>query len=104
MTKKGIAPENLRGSARAVVVDYKDTKISLSLLQYQFFVTLSSGGKHSSHRLMQLLHTSDQRKEVQYLRRKGVEVLDEWIAKTSTTPRHKLYWISLDGQSEQPLL
>ncbi|MFR9514770.1 MAG: hypothetical protein SNH64_05460 [Rikenellaceae bacterium] len=42
---------------------------------------------------MQIIHTSDPRKEVQYLRRKGIDVQDEWIASTKKIPRHKRYWI-----------
>lgn len=76
-----------------VKVTYKGSNYFLSRLQTAFFLTLSNGKKHSSHRLMQMLHTSDPRKEIQYLRRKGFNVRDEWVSATKQVPRHKLYWI-----------
>lgn len=74
-------------------VRYKGNEYLLSKLQRGFFVTLSNGQRHSSHRLMEILHTSDPRKEVQYLRRKGINIQDEWIPKCGDIPRHKRYWI-----------
>ncbi|MFR9543522.1 MAG: hypothetical protein SNH27_15915 [Rikenellaceae bacterium] len=94
MTQRQQAPTTLRETAGAsITVRYKDSEILLSKLQRAFFITLSNGQRHSSHKLMQQLHTSDPRKEVQYLRRKGINVQDEWIEATPTTPRHKRYWI-----------
>lgn len=95
MAKTKQAPESLIGSARAsVTVQYKGMQISLSLLQNQLFVLLSNSKRHSSHQLMQQLHTSDPRKEVQYLRRKGISVQDVWVEATREVPRHKLYFIN----------
>lgn len=88
------APTSPRETAGAkFVVTYKGKKISLSKLQFELFITLTNGHKHSSHKLMQRLHTSDPRKEVQYLRKKGIHVCDEWVAATPRIARHKLYWI-----------
>lgn len=84
------------------VVCYKGSNYILSKLQLSFFHTLSNGNRHSSHQLMQQLHTSDPRKEIQYLRDKGIDIQDEWIAKSGDIPRHKRYWIDpkdcKDGQ------
>lgn len=74
-------------------IRYKGSKFTLSKLQGGLFIVLSNGKKHSSHQLMQQLTTSDPRKEVQYLRRKGINVQDIWVSATDTTPRHKLYFI-----------
>ncbi len=63
------------------------------MLQNALFILLSDGEKHSSHKIMQQIHTSDPRKEVQYLRRKGIDVQDEWVEATQKIPRHKRYWI-----------
>ncbi len=94
MTQIQQAPTTLRETAGAsITVHYKGTIISLSKLQYSLFILLSDGNRYSSHRLMQILHTSDPRKEVQYLRRKGINVCDVWIEGTPKIPRHKLYWI-----------
>lgn len=94
MVKNNNAPESLRGAAGANIITwYKGSQIILSKLQRAFFFTLSKGQKYSSHKLMQLLHTSDPRKEVQYLRRKGINVQDEWVEATKEVPRHKLYFI-----------
>ncbi len=89
------APESAVNSARAnkSVVDYKGSKKQLSELQNSLFLLLSDGNKYSSHKIMQKIHTSDPRKEVQYLRRKGIEVRDEWIEATKEISRHKRYWI-----------
>lgn len=88
------APESLRGSAGANnSMRYKGNEILLSKLQKEFFITLSNGGKYSSHKLMQMLRTSDPRKEVQYLRNKGINVQDEWVKGTKEITRHKLYFI-----------
>lgn len=88
------APESLRGSTGArSSVQYKGRQISLSKLQFSLFNLLSNGNRYSSHKIMQIIHTSDPRKEVQYLRRKGINVQDEWIAQTAKIPRHKRYWI-----------
>ncbi|MFR9503106.1 MAG: hypothetical protein SNI87_08500 [Rikenellaceae bacterium] len=76
-----------------ITVLYKGNYYLLSELQRAFFITLSNGNRHSSHQLMQQCKTSDPRKEVQYLRRKGINIQDEWIASTENTPRHKRYWI-----------
>ncbi len=94
MASKKTAPTTLVKSAGAkYLIHYKGTKISLSPLQFSIFSTLSNGGRHSSHRLMQRCKTSDPRKEVQYLRRKGINVRDVWVEATPTIPRHKRYWI-----------
>lgn len=94
MGVKGQAPESLRGSAGArLAVRYKGNEFPLSKLQRSIFITLSDGQKHSSHKLMQQCKTSDPRKEVQYLRRKGINVQDTWVDATPTIPRHKLYFI-----------
>ncbi len=94
MTKQQQAPEAQNESAGAkFTVHYKDTKISLSRLQFLIFSSLSNGNRYSSHQLMQRCKTSDPRKEVQYLRDKGINVRDEWIAKCGEIPRHKRYWI-----------
>lgn len=94
MAKKKTAPTALRETAGAkFTVQYKDSVISLSKLQYLLFILLSDGKRYSSHKIMQLIHTSDPRKEVQYLRRKGVDVLDVWVEATGEFPRHKLYFI-----------
>lgn len=93
------APESLRGSAGEKIITvscitfYKGTKFILSKLQREFFNLLSNGQKYSSHKLMQMLHASDPRKEVQYLRKKGINVQDEWVEATKDIPRHKLYFI-----------
>ncbi|MFR9506167.1 MAG: hypothetical protein SNG69_06640 [Rikenellaceae bacterium] len=92
-----ITPTALIETAGAkFIVRYKGNEYLLSKLQRAFFITLSNGQRHSSHKLMQQLHTSDPRKEVQYLRRKGINVEDEWIEATRETPRHKRYWINSD--------
>ncbi len=94
MESKQQAPGGLRVQARASVsVHYKDTKISLSPLQASIFSHLSNGNRYSSHQLMQRCKTSDPRKEVQYLRRKGINVRDVVVKATPTIPRHKLYFI-----------
>ncbi|MFR9536853.1 MAG: hypothetical protein SNF97_08905 [Rikenellaceae bacterium] len=94
MKKIHQAPEAQSESAGArLIVHYKGTQISLSKLQCLLFLLLSNGKKYSSHKIMQIIHTSDPRKEVQYLRRKGINVQDEWIAQTAKIPRHKRYWI-----------
>lgn len=100
MVMRKNAPENLRGAAGAEVDSkvnsttfYKGNTFFLSKLQSKVFSLLSQG-KFSSHKLMQLCHTSDPRKEVQYLRRKGINVQDEWVEATETIPRHKLYFIN----------
>ncbi len=95
MTKMKQAPESLIGSAGArSSVQYKGMTISLSPLQYTLFILLYDGKRYSSHQIMQQIHTSDPRKEVQYLRRKGINVQDEVISATPTIPRHKLYFIN----------
>lgn len=78
------------------IVCYKGNRILLSNLQRLFFIILSNGNKYSSHQLMQLLKTSDPRKEIHYLRCKGINVQDEWKKATSTIARHKRYWINPD--------
>ncbi len=94
MTKKRQAPEaQSEESGARSIVHYKGTQISLSKLQYLLFLLLANGKKYSSHKIMQIIHTSDPRKEVQYLRRKGINVQDEWIDSTVKIPRHKRYWI-----------
>ncbi len=94
MAKKKLTPTALRETAGgSITVQYKDSVISLSPLQYSLFILLSNGKRYSSHKIMQLIHTSDPRKEVQYLRRKGVDVLDVWVDATQKIPRHKRYWI-----------
>ncbi|MFI3306116.1 MAG: hypothetical protein R3Y68_06350 [Rikenellaceae bacterium] len=94
MAAKKAAPESAVNSARAsILVDYKGSKKSLSKLQSSLFILLSDGNKYSSHKIMQRCKTSDPRKEVQYLRRKGINVQDEVIKATKEIPRHKRYWI-----------
>ena len=97
MTNNIQAPETQNESAGArSIVHYKGTKLSLSKLQYSLFILLSDSNRYSSHQIMKHIHTSDPRKEVQYLRRKGINVQDEWIKATKTIPRHKRYWIDSD--------
>ncbi len=97
METKNITPTTQSETAGAkFTVRYKGNDYLLSKLQRAFFITLSNGKRHSSHKLMEQLHTSDPRKEVQYLRRKGINIQDEWIAATEETPRHKRYWIDPD--------
>ncbi len=94
MTQIQQAPTALRETTGAsITVQYKGSVISLSKLQCSLFILLSDGKRYTSHQIMKLIHTSDPRKEVQYLRRKGINIQDEWIAATDNTPRHKRYWI-----------
>ncbi|MFI3331834.1 MAG: hypothetical protein SNI51_02150 [Rikenellaceae bacterium] len=94
MTQIQQAPTAQSESAGArLIAHYKGRQISLSKLQYLLFLLLANGKRYSSHKIMQIIHTSDPRKEVQYLRRKGIDVQDEWIASTKKIPRHKRYWI-----------
>ncbi len=72
MTNKREAPEAQGETAGAkCIIHYKGRQISLSKLQYLLFLLLANGKRYSSHKIMQIIHTSDPRKEVQYLRRKG---------------------------------
>lgn len=94
MTNTNQTPTALRETAgERFTVLYKGNEFLLSKLQKAFFITLSNGQKHSSHKLMQHLRTSDPRKEIQYLRRKGINVQDEWVEATSEASRHKIYFI-----------
>ncbi len=94
MTNKREAPTAQSEAAGArSIVHYKGRQISLSKLQYLLFLLLANGKRYSSHKTMQIIHTSDPRKEVQYLRCKGINVQDEWIASAVKIPRHKRYWI-----------
>ncbi|MFR9620137.1 MAG: hypothetical protein SNH63_02820 [Rikenellaceae bacterium] len=94
MAKKNQAPTAPRQSAGArSLAHYKDTKISLSPLQNALFILLADGRRYSSHKIMQLIHTSDPRKEVQYLRHKGINVQDIWVEADREISRHKLYFI-----------
>ncbi len=94
MRREANAPATHSEQTRArVKIQYKDTTFLLSKLQSKLFFALSNGGKHSSHQLMRHLKTSDPRREVKRLRDRGIEVQGVWIDATSTTPRHKRYFI-----------
>ncbi len=91
------APATHSEETRAQVqVQYKGNVFSLSKLQSEMFFILTNGKKHSSHQLMLHLKTSDPRREVKRLRDRGIDVQDVWVDATSTTPRHKCYFINLE--------
>ena len=99
MEKKQQAPTTQEANVGAkFTVRYKGSIFSLSSLQFKMFQVLSNGKKHSSFRLMQQLRTSDPRKEIQYLRDKGINVQDVWVERQEIDgiiyPRHKEYYIN----------
>lgn len=90
-------PTTQSEEARArVKVSYKGNVYLLSKLQGELFSLLTDGNKHSSRQLMLHLKTSDPRGEVKILRDKGINVQDIWVDATSTIPRHKRYFITLE--------
>lgn len=98
MNRKDKAPEMQgAGTGANIVIEYKGKNISLSPLQYAVY-TLLIRGRYSSFELMQHSKTSDPRKEIQYLRDKGIDVADRWINRQEIGgkiyPRHKEYFIT----------
>jgi len=64
--------------------------ISLSKRQRKVYELLLTG-KYSVADISIALHYSDPRSYIRELRKKGLNILDEWVENADT--RHKQYWI-----------
>lgn len=93
MESKKVAPTSQCEKAGTIKIDYKGKMISLTVLQFDFFSMLTDGRKHSSVELMRVLHVSDPRSEIRYLRKYGIEVSDEWHTHPKLGTRYKRYFI-----------
>lgn len=70
-----------------------DAKVNnLPRIQRKVFNLLSGGGKYSAFDIALRLRLCDPRGHIAALRRKGVEILDEW--KTGEGTRYKVYFIN----------
>ncbi len=58
----------------------------------RLFELFNNGGKYSVVDIMMRLWIGDPRSVIRYLRKSGVEVLDEWRTAPSGN-RYKVYWI-----------
>lgn len=76
-----------------LLAEYKGMQISLTPLQFKLYSTLIDGRKHSSIELMRVLHISDPRSEIRYLRKHGITVSDEWRTHPELGTRYKRYFI-----------
>lgn len=65
---------------------------NLPRLQKKVFDLLSMGGKYSAADISIRLHLCDPRSHIAYLRRKGIEVQDEW-REGDFGVRYKVYFI-----------
>lgn len=71
--------------------------MKLPRIQRKVYDLLRSGGKYSVYDITTRLRLADPRGHISALRRKGIEVLDEW--KTGEGTRYKVYFIN-GGQTE----
>lgn len=102
MEAKRVAPESLRGSARAdITVHHKGTKKVTSTRQKALLSLLSDGSRYTTRQMSKLAPISSPTKEVQRFRDRGINVQDEWIEATKTIPRHKRYWINPSDCKEE---
>lgn len=71
-----------------------DAKVTnLPRIQRKVYNLLSGGGKYSAFDIAMRLRLCDPRGHIAVLRRKGIEVLDEWRT-TSRGERYKVYFIN----------
>lgn len=93
MDKKRTAPDaNNAGQTGAYGSTYGAKVVNLPKVQRKVFNLLSGGGKYSAFDIAMRLRLCDPRGHIAALRRKGVEVLDEW--KTGEGTRYKVYFIN----------
>ncbi len=94
MTQTQQAPTTPRETAGAnLTTGYKGTKNITSKRQKSLLCLLSDGGKYTTRQISKLTPISAPTKEIQRFRDRGINVQDEWVEATPTTPRHKRYWI-----------
>lgn len=80
-------------------MDYKEQLINgLPHIQRKVYNLLNGGGKYSVYDIVLRLHIADPRGHISALRRKGIEILDEWKT-TSDNNRYKVYFIRKGGQN-----
>lgn len=67
-------------------------------VQRKVYNLLNDGGKYSVYDIVLRLRIADPRGHIAALRRKGIEILDEWKT-TSDNNRYKVYFIRKGGQN-----
>lgn len=97
MDKKSNAPAALSGQT-GDISEYGAKVLNLSRIQRKVYNLLRLGGKYSVYDITTRLHMSDPRGHIASLRRKGIEVLDEWRT-TTEGGRYKVYYINQGGQT-----
>lgn len=79
--------------------DDNDAKVNkLPRIQRKVYDLLSIGGKYSVFDITTRLHIADPRGHISILRRKGIEILDEWRT-TTEGERYKVYFVGKGGQT-----
>lgn len=92
MDKKRTAPDaNNAGQTGAYSSTYGAKVVNLSKVQRKVFNLLSGGGKYSVTDICVRLHLCDPRGHIAALRRKGIDVRDEW--RQCDGGRYKVYFI-----------
>lgn len=93
MEKKRTAPDaNNAGQTGVYGSVYGANVMNLPRIQRKVYELLKSGGKYSVFDITTRLRLADPRGHIAALRRKGIEVLDEWKAGEGT--RYKVYFIN----------
>lgn len=76
-----------------------DAKVNnLPRIQRKVYDLLNTGGKYSVFDITTRLRLADPRGHIAALRRKGIEILDEWRT-TTEGERYKVYFVGKGGQN-----
>lgn len=98
--KQTPAPLGTSGESQRVCVQqtiYTEAKVmNLPRVQRKVYDLLRSGGKYSVYDITTRLRLADPRGHISALRRKGIDIRDEW-RHTSRGERFKVYFIGKGG-------